>query len=259
MKYPVLRRVAFPAILTAALAAGASAAPALAQNANVTVIVNGQTMSFDQPPIEQAGRVYVPLRGIFQQLGASVVYQNGTINATGDGRNVTLHIGSSDATVNGQTQTLSSPPFVQGSRTLVPLRFVAQALGAAVDWNNNTSTVTITGGSGDRGNGGNNGNGNNYQQRPQPPMNPNAYVTDRRPVGAAGPMPTISARFAVPMSRDSLHVTLDGRDITDAVYFNADGFTWTSKRPLGQGRHDVRVSGTTRNGATFSTGWQFRI
>ncbi len=116
------------------------------KSADVTVIVNGSRMNFDQPPIEQAGRVFVPLRGIFEQLGASVVYQNGTINATGDGRNVSLQIGSNQATVDGQSQTLDSPPFVEGSRTLVPLRFVAQALGAPVDWNNNTSTVTIDGG-----------------------------------------------------------------------------------------------------------------
>src|ERR1700678_367052 len=123
------------------LAASALAVPALAQQSvGVTVIVNGNTMSFDQPPVEQAGRVFVPLRGVFEQLGASVVYQNGQINATGDGRTVSLQIGSTQATVDGQSQTLDQAPFVEGSRTLVPLRFVAQALGASVDWNNNTST-----------------------------------------------------------------------------------------------------------------------
>lgn len=241
--------------ILAAILAGAPVAPALAQNANVTVVVNGQTMTFDQPPIEQAGRVFVPLRGIFEQLGASVVYQNGTINATGDGRNVSLHIGSNQATVNGQSETLDSPPFVQGSRTLVPLRFVAQALGAAVDWNNNTSTVTITGGGNahfDR---------NHYNQsQPAQPMNANAYVTEREPLGmASGPRPAISARFAVPVQRDTIRITLDGRDITSAVYFNERGFQWTPERPLDPGPHHVRVSGTTRDGATFTTGWDFRV
>ena len=47
----------------------------------VSVFVNGQRMSFDQPPIVQSGRVFVPLRGVFEQLGASVVYNNGQINA----------------------------------------------------------------------------------------------------------------------------------------------------------------------------------
>ena len=122
------------------------------------IVVNGQTASFDQPPIEQAGRVFVPLRGVFEQLGATVVYDNGLINANGNGRSISLHIGSTQAMVNGQTQMLDVAPFMIGGRTLVPLRFVAQALGATVTWDQNSNTVRINGGG--RGNGNGNGNGN---------------------------------------------------------------------------------------------------
>src|ERR1700737_4807276 len=97
--------------------------PAAAQAATVTIQVNGSTLSFDQPPIERSGRVFVPLRGVFERLGASVVYDNGQINATGNGRNIALKIGSTSATVNGETQTLDVAPFLIGARTLVPLRF----------------------------------------------------------------------------------------------------------------------------------------
>ena len=236
------------------LAASGPSAVLAQQNAGVTVVVNGSPMQFDQPPLEQGGRVFVPLRGIFEQLGASVVYQNGQINATGDGRNVSLQIGSTNATINGQTQTLDSPPFVQGSRTLVPLRFVAQALGANVDWNNNTSTVTITGGGrgGDRG-------GAGYNPRPRPPMNANAYLSNREPQGLAqGRLPVISADFAVPIRRDSVRISLDGYDITSNVNFNGNGFEYTTRRPLGPGSHTVRVTGTTRDGGQFDTAWDFR-
>jgi hypothetical protein len=128
----------------AVIAGGLAGAPIVgsAQQA-VAVVVNGQPMSFDQPPIIQAGRVFVPLRSIFQQLGASVVYANGQINATGRGRTVALTIGSTQGTVDGQAVTLDVAPFVVGSRTLVPLRFVAQSLGANVNWNDSTGTVTI--------------------------------------------------------------------------------------------------------------------
>jgi hypothetical protein len=260
MKLRFFRRAALPALFAVAVAAGAAAAPASAQNANnITVIVNGQRMSFDQPPIEQAGRVYVPLRGIFQQLGASVVYQNGTINATGNGRNVTLHIGSNQATVNGQTQMLSSPPFLQGARTLVPLRFVAQALGATVDWNNNTSTVTIDG-SGNSGYNNNNNNNSNYQPT-APPMAPTAYVVDESPRGVVPPglAHTVSGRFSVPVRHDTVRVTLDGNDVTSSVYFNGDRFQFNTPNSLGLGPHEVRISGVTRDGASFSTGWRFVI
>ena len=226
------------------------------QSADVTVIVNGSRMNFDQPPVEQAGRVFVPLRGVFEQLGASVVYQNGTINATGDGRNVSLQIGSNQATVDGQSQTLDSPPFVEGSRTLVPLRFVAQALGASVDWNNNTSTVTIDGGRG----GGNRPNNGNYNGNPpMRPMNPAAYVTNRLPQGNTGPMTPISADFSQPMRRDSLRIMVDGNDVTSAVYFNRNSFQYTPRRPLDPGRHTVRVSGVTQDGASVDASWEFRV
>jgi Copper amine oxidase N-terminal domain len=219
----------------------------------VTVIVNGSTMNFDQPPVEQAGRVFVPLRGVFEQLGASVVYQNGQINATGDGRTVSLQIGSTQATVDGQSQTLDQAPFVQGSRTLVPLRFVAQALGASVDWNNNTSTVTINGG------GNHGGGGGGYNRPAPPPMNPAAYLTSRSPEGRTSPTTPISATFTQPMQRNSIRVSVDGNDVSSAVYFNANGFQYTPRRPLYPGAHTVRVSGTTRNGASFTTSWEFRV
>ncbi|HTX56108.1 MAG TPA: copper amine oxidase N-terminal domain-containing protein [Candidatus Acidoferrales bacterium] len=228
------------------------------QNADVTVVVNGQTMSFDQPPMEEGGRVFVPLRGVFERLGASVVYQNGQINATGNGRTVSLQIGSTQATVDGRPQTLDSAPFVEGSRTLVPLRFIAQALGARVDWNNETSTVTIYGGA-------NGGAGGGYRPgysggAPMPPMNASNYLTDVRPRGETrGREPMIAAHFAAPVRRGSLRVTLDGVDITSSVYFNTGGFQYTPQRPLFFGTHHVRVSGTTRDGASFSTGWDFQV
>ncbi len=117
-----------------------SSAPALA---DVRIVVNGQAMTFDQPPIERSGRVFVPLRGVFERLGASVVYDNGAINATGNGRNIQLHIGSTTATVNGQPTTLDVAPFLVGARTLVPLRFISEALGASVNYDDNSQTVTV--------------------------------------------------------------------------------------------------------------------
>lgn len=114
--------------------------------ASVAISVNGQAVNFDQPPVERVGRVFVPLRGVFERLGASVVYANGQINATGNGKSISLHIGSTQASVNGQPVTVDVAPFLIGARTLVPLRFVAQALGATVDYNNGTRAVAINGG-----------------------------------------------------------------------------------------------------------------
>jgi hypothetical protein len=114
-----------------------------AQQAGVTVTINGSAVDFSPPPIIQAGRVFVPLRGVFERLGASVVYSQGTINATGNGRDISLQIGSTQATVNGQTQTIDVAPFIVGASTFVPLRFVSEALGATVDWDDANSVASI--------------------------------------------------------------------------------------------------------------------
>ena len=219
--------------------------------AAVTIVVNGQTMNFDQPPVEQAGRVFVPLRGIFEQLGASVVYQNGTINATGNGRTVSLRIGSTQATVDGNTQSLDSPPFVEGARTLVPLRFVATALGANVNWDDGTSTVTI--------------NGNGYSGGAPPPQqhqqyygNADTYLSQRWPSeGTNWPGDQIRARFAQSVRSQSVRLQIDGIDITQSASITRDGFVYRPGQPLPPGRHRVRVTGVLLDGTPFTTGWEF--
>ncbi|MBV8066762.1 MAG: copper amine oxidase N-terminal domain-containing protein, partial [Candidatus Eremiobacteraeota bacterium] len=125
-----------------ALAVVSLAAPAFAQQ--VTVTVNGQPLYLNPGPIERAGRVFVPLRSIFERLGAGVVYASGTINATKDRTTVSLQIGSTQATVNGQPQILDVAPFIVGATTYVPLRFIAQSLGANVNYNDSTRVVAIS-------------------------------------------------------------------------------------------------------------------
>lgn len=236
----------------------AVAQPAIGQT-TVAVVVNGQQMQFDQPPVERAGRVFVPLRGVFERLGATVVYDGGTINATGNGRNVSLRIGSNQATVNGRTQTLDNAPFILGSTTLVPLRFIAQALGASVNWNNNNSTVTIAGNGNDNGSNGNNrGNNMGHDNSYQAPQNQSFYLSNETPTDSIRTQnPAIHATYSEPVSRDSLRVSIDGRDVTRNVSANATGFDVTSYA-LNSGMHQVTVTGTTQAGNAFSTGWTFR-
>jgi len=65
----MIRRLAAAAI-AASLLGSFSIAPAGAQS--VAVVVNGAGVTFDQPPVERAGRVFIPLRGVFERLGASL-------------------------------------------------------------------------------------------------------------------------------------------------------------------------------------------
>ena len=230
------------AIGLAALAAFAPASVLTVRAQNVTVIVNGQTMQFDQPPIMRNGRVFVPLRGIFEQLGASVVYASGQINATRGSTTVSLTIGSNAATVNGQQVTVDVAPFVIDNRTLVPLRFVSQSLGATVNWNDSNETVTINGGGG-----------------PQPPpARREVELTYQWPTGTIfNHYPQIRFNVNRPIAGGTLRVTLDGNDLTAGVTNNGQYYFVPAPFSLQMGNHRVRISGQTAGGANFTLGWTF--
>ena len=130
----------------ASLATAHSIHPALAQTgAPVAVLVDGRPVSFgSQPPVQSGGRLLVPLRAIFEALGANVEFSNGVVRARRDTTNLELRIGSNQAIVNGQNRTLEVPAQAIFGRTLVPLRFVGEAFGAGVSFNNATQTVSIS-------------------------------------------------------------------------------------------------------------------
>jgi hypothetical protein len=114
--------------------------------AAIQVEVNGRPLSFRVPPTRASGRTMVPLRGIFESLGAQVNWDadTSTITATKGATDVQLSIGDPRATVNGRTVLLDAPAMILNGSTLVPLRFVSEALGADVKWFEATQTVSIT-------------------------------------------------------------------------------------------------------------------
>lgn len=131
--------------LGAALLLSTLSLPALAQNSPINVIVDGRPIDFGgTPPTQVAGRTLVPLRAIFEALGAQVEFSAGTIRARRGDTNLQLAIGSSQAIINGQVRTLDVPAQAVFGRTLVPLRFVGEALGAGVNFNAATQTITIS-------------------------------------------------------------------------------------------------------------------
>jgi len=136
------------------LAAAALAAPLLALNGSAAfaqgaapqVTVNGARVNFSgQPPTEQGGRVLVPLRGVLEKIGAYVEYDaaSKTVVALRNDTRITLPIGGRQALVNGRQVPLDVPAQVLNGSTLVPLRFVAESLGAQVSFDVGTNTVAI--------------------------------------------------------------------------------------------------------------------
>lgn len=102
----------------------------------ITVHFNGKLIHFDSPPIVENGRTLVPFRAIFEKVGASVAFDAATNKVTGSRGNINVEmtLNSATAMVNGRSVTLDVPPTIVSRRTLVPLRFIGEALGAQVSW-----------------------------------------------------------------------------------------------------------------------------
>jgi len=128
---------------------------AYAQANPPTVIVNGSSLAFDVSPTIENGRTLVPLRTIFEALGATVQWDDitNTVTAAKSGTEIKLTIGG-QASKNGQTVNLDVPAKVIDGRTMVPLRFVGEAMGCQVSWDGDTQTISIV--SNIAGTGGNN-------------------------------------------------------------------------------------------------------
>jgi len=113
----------------------------------ILVLLNGQAISFQgTQPINDKGVVMVPVRGVFQAMGARVTYNSTTrevVAKKGD-REIEMGVGRAFAWVNGEQVELPQPVRMQNGHVLIPARFVAEAFGAKVLWNQSKSRVLIS-------------------------------------------------------------------------------------------------------------------
>ena len=112
----------------------------------IRVFIDEKRLDFtDTDPIIENSRALVPMRAIFERLGAEVSYdeKNQTVSGTKDGTTVTLTIGEEKGYINGKAVELEAPAELQNARTLVPVRFIAESFNAEVTWDNTARTVQI--------------------------------------------------------------------------------------------------------------------
>ena len=112
----------------------------------IRVLLNGNPVAFDVAPQIIGGRTMVPMRAIFEALGAEVEWHQETSSVTAvtaDGAVIRLTIGMDTIYVNDIADTMDAVPQIIEGRTFVPARFVAQAVGASVDWDGDNREVII--------------------------------------------------------------------------------------------------------------------
>jgi hypothetical protein len=113
----------------------------------IAVTVNGEEVKFkNQDPVIVDGRTLVPVRGVFEALGAEVNWNGDTKQVSVDtaDTNVTLTLNSNEFTVNGETKYLDVPATLINDRTMVPVRAISESLGCNVEWDGANQTVVIT-------------------------------------------------------------------------------------------------------------------
>jgi len=130
------------AVCAGALALGTVTAAA----GPIAVNINGEAVRFsDALPQQVNGRVLVPLRGVLEKLGADVHWNEATqiVTATLGEKDIWIQLGSRTARVNGQAVRLDVAATKIDGSTMVPLRFVGEALGGDVRWDSSAQTVRI--------------------------------------------------------------------------------------------------------------------
>jgi len=109
------------------------------------VQLNGQPLATRVAPLVTNGRTLVPMRDIFEALGASVQWNAAThdVMATRGAKKVWLQIGNKVALVNDKRVMLDQAAMLHNGSTMVPLRFVSESLGANVMWNDTQRIASI--------------------------------------------------------------------------------------------------------------------
>jgi basic membrane protein A len=120
-------------------------AVSFAETMPAKIYFNGEILTTDVAPMNVEGRILVPVRTVFEALGAEVRWDATTMTVTGIRANmrISLQVGNKTAYRNGQPIDLDVPAKLINGRTMVPIRYVAEGLGASVSWMAATKSVMI--------------------------------------------------------------------------------------------------------------------
>lgn len=135
-------------ILSVCMILSVCTVPVLAED-TIKITVDGKLVdcaAYGQEPVAIDGTTLVPLRSVFEALGATVAWDGDTqtvVSARGNDT-IALQIDSANMFVNGQVKVLSVPAQSMNERTMVPVRAIAEAFGCDVKWDGDTKTVIVS-------------------------------------------------------------------------------------------------------------------
>ncbi len=111
---------------------------------NTKVYINGERIAKDKPVYNVNYSNYVPVRAISEKLGAKVNwYPGGRIDVKGENIDLTFNIDSDNAKINGQDTKFGYKVFLENDTAYVPLRFLCEAFGKSVSWDESKKAVYI--------------------------------------------------------------------------------------------------------------------
>jgi hypothetical protein len=116
-----------------------------AREASVYVRYEGKALGFETPPVIEDDRTLIPIRFLFEQMGANVTWDQETQSATVTQNDtaVTIRINDTEADVNGQMVSMDVPARLINDKTMVPVRFLSEQLGYDVNWDGENRIITI--------------------------------------------------------------------------------------------------------------------
>jgi hypothetical protein len=111
-----------------------------------SILASGYNIKFDLPPVIKDGRTLIPVRALSEAFGATVAWDpvKQEVTISNETTKIVLNLNSNTAYVNGAEVAIDVAPTTLNNRTIVPLRFITEALGLKVDWDAETDTVEIS-------------------------------------------------------------------------------------------------------------------
>ena len=111
----------------------------------ISVTVGGEPLEVTTPPVMENGTTLVPMRSIFEAFGMTLTWDEATKTATAkdDETEIKLTLGSTTAYVDGEATTLSVPAKSINGSTMVPVRFITEAIGNSIEWNAEDQAVNV--------------------------------------------------------------------------------------------------------------------